>query len=31
MDRPGFLTAIHVDLIFSGPEVEVDGRRIELP
>ena len=23
--------AIHVDLIFSGPEVEVDGRRIELP
>jgi leucyl aminopeptidase (aminopeptidase T) len=23
--------AIHVDMIFSAPEVEVDGRRLELP
>ena len=23
--------AIHVDCVFSGPEVEVDGRRIDLP
>jgi leucyl aminopeptidase (aminopeptidase T) len=23
--------SIHVDLIFSAPELEVDGRRVELP